>query len=667
MNIQNVVVKNFRLLSDISIGLERDATVVVGRNNSGKTSLTELLRRLLLEGTPSFKLEDFSLSAHDAFWKAYRKHIDGKPVDEVRQALPVIEVIIDVQYDADHDDLGHLGDFIVDLNPDCTNTFVIARYELREAALDAFFDDISLDGCKTLPDKQQALCKGIRDRLPQCYASRVLAQDPNDASNTRELEFSALRALIQGGFIGAQRGLDDTTHKGVNLLGKVLEQLLAAASQESAEQSDQEISAALTAAVGDIQQAIDSGFNTQLQLLMPAFSLFGYPGLSDPKLVTETTLDVDRLLKDHTRVHYAGVNGINLPESYNGLGTRNLVFILLKLYEIFKAYQAAERPPGMQLIFIEEPEVHLHPQMQEVFISKLTEIVALFNKKLPKGSKWPVQFVITTHSSHIANRASFDSLRYFLCDPAKGATARQTRVKNLREGLGGTKKEDRDFLHKYMTLARSDLLFADKAILIEGATERLLLPIMIRMLPKVKGDAIPLSSQYVSVVEVGGAYAHIFFGLLAFLELRTLIVTDLDAVDKDGGKACPVSGGTHTSNQCLRTWFGKKTISPAELLQKTDKDKTKGLMRIAYQIPEAKDQPCGRSFEAAFMLANRNLFGLDATKPADLEDTVWNKSAGIGSKADFAVQHAVEKTEWVAPKYIADGLQWLEQANPSSD
>ena len=56
-------------------------------------------------------------------------------------------------------------------------------------------------------------------------------------------------------------------------------------------------------------------------------------------------------------------------------------------------------------------------------------------------------------------------------------------------------------------------------------------------------------------MEVGGAYAHLFFELLDFLELCTSIITDLDAVEKPGGEACAVHQGKHSSNECLKAWF----------------------------------------------------------------------------------------------------------------
>jgi len=233
-------------------------------------------------------------------------------------------------------------------------------------------------------------------------------------------------------------------------------------------------------------------------------------------------------------------------------------------------------------------------------------------------------------------------------------------VKDLRDGLSGAQAQDQEFLQKYMTLTRCDLLFADKAVLIEGTAERILLPKMIQKVDAKSLGGPQLSSQYVSVVEVGGAYAHLFFDLLRFLDLRTLIITDLDTVKPSAdGKVCKVSEGTHTSNACVKKWFDGSDIKPAALLQKADDEKTRDIRRLAYQIPEIDGAPCGRSFEAAFILANPVLFQMAGLTASERENDAWNKANGIEKKTDFALKYAIEQTEWVVPRYISDGLLWL--------
>ncbi|MFS7180564.1 ATP-dependent endonuclease, partial [Serratia proteamaculans] len=93
------------------------------------------------------------------------------------------------------------------------------------------------------------------------------------------------------------------------------------------------------------------------------------------------------------------------------------------------------------------------------------------------------------------------------------------------------------------------MFFADKAVLIEGTSERLLLPAMIRKTDAAAPGEPQLGSQYLTVMEVGGAYAHRFFDLLSFLELRTLIITDIDSVKRNANNkrvATPVANGEFT-------------------------------------------------------------------------------------------------------------------------
>ncbi|WP_156607311.1 ATP-dependent endonuclease [Dietzia sp. DQ12-45-1b] len=241
---------------------------------------------------------------------------------------------------------------------------------------------------------------------------------------------------------------------------------------------------------------------------------------------------------------------VSLPESYSGLGSRNLILMLLTLLSYYREYATRGNMPGLHLVFIEEPEAHLHPQMQEVFIEQLASVAELFPTLDEKRQPWWPQFAVSTHSSHVANRADFSTIRYFRVenDP-KGGPGHHANVLDLTNAEDINKK----FLHQYLTLTRSDLFFADKAILVEGTSERLIVPAAIR---NAKHE---LSSQYVALMEVGGAYAHIFFPLLDFLRIPALIITDLDAVGPVDGKkrdgATTVHEGTSTSNATIKKWF----------------------------------------------------------------------------------------------------------------
>lgn len=659
MQVKKIAIKNFRLLYEIDVLLEKRTTVIVGRNNSGKTSLTEMMKRLLSEKPSTFRFEDFSFCAHRQFWDAFVAFSQGKPEEQVRALLPSIEIRLSFSYEKG-EALGTLSDFIVDVAPDCTEALLIIRYALRDGKLGELFAELTQDD---EGDKAKATCfAALRDKVADLYGLQYFAADPNDDTNQKLMEAAALKALCAGGFISAQRGLDDASQKERVVIGKVLENLFTTAQSNEDDTEGHTTAKELEVAVKGVQTKISVDFNKKLDALLPALSIFGYPGLADPKLLTETTLEVEQLLTGHTKVLYTGSNGIHLPEAYNGLGMRNIILILLQLREFFKIYQAKVPRPGIQVIFIEEPEVHLHPQMQEVFIRKLNDIAEIFSKEA--GVPWPVQFIVSTHSSHVANEAHFETIRYFhsVTDATSGNV--KTAVKDLRQGLAGTGEPDRSFLHQYMTLTRCDLFFADKAVLIEGTSERLLLPKMIGMIDATQPEGQKLGSQYLSIIEVGGAYAHIFFDLLAFLNLRTLIITDIDSVKKNDANrwvACPVAEGQQTSNGCLKNWF-QDDIPPAALIATVEEAKVVGKRRVAFQVPEQACDPCGRSFEDAFMLANAALYPCAGPTADERGFQAWDRARDI-KKSKFALELALGNGLWIIPRYIREGLVWLAAAD----
>jgi putative ATP-dependent endonuclease of the OLD family len=656
VHLKKIVLKNFRLLHEAALFLEKQTTVIVGRNNSGKTSLTEVMTRLLAEGNPTFRLEDFSCAAHHCFWDAYLAKVAGTPVNEVRPMLPAIEVRLSFEYGTD-EQLGTLTDFVLDFDVDCTEALVVISYEIEAGRIDDLFNELTGTDEAIRP----AFYRALRERIPALYAARIAAVDPNDETNQRSISASALRAACANNCINAQRGLDDISQKERVVIGRVLEKLFTTAKANEADAAGHTLAEELEQAVLEIQEKIGVDFNAKLNELLPALSLFGYPGLPDPHLLTETTLDVERLLTNHTKVRYSGSNGINLPESYNGLGARNIILILLLLRQYFKDFIALDPKPAAHLIFIEEPEVHLHPQMQEVFIRKLGEIADEFSTEI--ASPWPVQFVVSTHSSHIANEAHFETIRYFMAAPDDGTGELKSVVKDLRYGLAGKPQPSRDFLHQYLTLTRCDLFFADKAILIEGTTERILMPRIIEILDKTQQADQKLGTQYLSVVEVGGAYAQHFFDLIEFLELRTLIICDIDSTAMNANSrytACAVHAGTRSSNSCINTWLpnGGTVLTPVQLTLVPDDQKIAGHRRIAYQVPEIAGGPCGRSFEDAYMLANTAMFPMTATAANALELEAGDM-AGDVKKSNFALEHAISDTDWIIPRYIREGLVWL--------
>jgi putative ATP-dependent endonuclease of OLD family len=234
------------------------------------------------------------------------------------------------------------------------------------------------------------------------------------------------------------------------------------------------------------------------------------------------------------------------------------------------------------------------------------------------------------------------------------------------------RKETLKFLKQYLKLTHCDLFFADAAVLVEGVAEKLLLPKMIEK------EARELKFCYLTVLEVGGAYAHRFAELFKFIGIPHLIITDCDSIDpNDSRKSCRAdTPGAETSNACLK-FFYDKDITVEQLNDKGDEDQilADSCLYLTYQKPvsvdgyKADEEMHGRTFEEAFIYENLPLFkDGKVTTPIALEgdhDKDYKqiyelvKSANF-KKAEFALDIVFSEEDWKVPHYIKAGLIWLQ-------
>lgn len=434
----------------------------------------------------------------------------------------------------------------------------------------------------------------------------------------------------------------------------------------------------------------------------------GYPGFHNPRLEIKSDLNPATIMSSQdARVHYVmgdSADALRLPDTYNGLGFKNLIYMVVEILHYHAQWMGdKEQRAPLHLIFIEEPEAHLHAQLQQVFIRNVLDLI-----KTDEGDQntFHSQVVVTTHSPHILYERGFQPIRYFRRQNIGGEQT--TEVLNL-SAFYNQNPSEREFLQRYLKLTHCDLFFADAAILVEGNVERLLLPVMIEK------EAISLRSACVSILEVGGAFGHRFKSLIEFLGLVALVITDLDSVqliaathegnDEDegiefvvpdteagpspitkSGKACLPSEPTAlTSNQTLIQWLPKKqTIE--ELLSATDSEKLHQAengngfkVRVAYQVPTSvawnhlTDNLCGRTLEEAFGLENtrwcqdtaQQHIGLklrkNAATPRDLASALHQRVRSTSfNKTKFALGILTElPAHWNVPLYIKEGLHWL--------
>lgn len=659
MRLENVKIRNFRLLRRLSIDLDhtKTTTILVGPNNSGKTSVMEALR--LFTGAAN---EGQRISFHDLSQLRHRnlQHIEKRIASEVdyekrlafvKRFAPRLRLELTFTYGEEPADLIAATQLLMDLNPGTRRVTMRIDYVLENAKR-------LLDEFEARPRKDVTLCNYLKGTFRDHYKRAYFKVSP-DGKEVEPLEDgNLLKSLIRIDIVPAQRHVDDDEGGRSAKLSKLLHDHYERFYKVDDADGYQAIEDALTESAGDLTGKYGRAFGRLTKRLQS----FGYPpGQKAPDLRVRAELSAETIYRDNARIYYAsehaGREGVmeefELPEKYNGLGYKNLIYIVLQL-ESFRAAVDATKgdKPRVHIIAIEEPEAHLHPQMQTVFISEIS-------KALETDGGTTAQVLLSTHSSHMIAHSEFEPVRYFR------RVGRQVAMHDLSQlPLSPDDPDLLDFLRRYMRLTHCDLFFADKAIFVEGQVERLLLPMMMEQQARIAGCET-LGSQYISISEVGGGHAHKFKPIIDFLGIPSLIITDIDSVD-DEGKKCPVSSGKGTSNACLRKWIpAKETVD--ELKACHDATKTQGCIRVAYQV--SQDGHCGRSFEEAFIYANihwltDNHAKLSATKAAvkkavdaGLTAQAWDLSGKLG-KVDFALD-LIGTPGWEIPLYIQEGLQWL--------
>jgi putative ATP-dependent endonuclease of the OLD family len=657
MKLRSISLKNFRLIEDQTVNLEiaSAATILVGPNNSGKTSVAEAIAAFLDYTGHGFSIDDFSVRTH-AQLAAFEASclVDGDLPDELPD-LPVLSIDLSISYADTPADTNVAVALLMDL--DETSTVLGLRIELipsslREVAL-AFRTARAKDAKLTFLDH-------LRAKLSSTYTLRYskLAADGATAIIPRDEVPKLLERLIRVDFLPAQRHMEDresTQH------ATRLSRLLNSHYEHRYKTSQPDGYAELELVVKTNAEQLTEKYEEAFAELKSSLAVFGYAGT--PELTIRAELSASSLFADNTRVYYtsevesvdgAGPTSYLLPERYNGLGFKNLIYMVMQLKAFRDEAADTEGPrPRIHLVIVEEPEAHLHPQMQTVF---LTKAATFLQSSDPEGA----QLIITTHSSHIVASSGFTPVRYFRREGSRAV------VKDLMAFKRGLTSEDEkeafEFVTQYLTIVRCDLFFCDKAIMVEGTVERLVLPKMIKL---VAALGLDLTQSYVSVVEVGGAYAHVFKDFVKFLQVPTLVITDLDSTDHER-KKCRVAQGMSTSNATLKQWLPKK-VPLAEILSSTDAERTDGIIRVAFQVPEFTGGPCARSFEEAFCYANADWLLDNKEKLRGTADLFTQTDAGAlkeGAydiafpKVDFAID-LILNDGWKTPKYIADGLVWL--------
>ena len=752
MRVKCLEIANFRKLESVRIELSDHTTLLVGANNSGKTSAMDALKQFL--GSDSFKLSDFTLFHLPRIrqigegWEAAAAPttLGGAPppppgddfqtMAEWSNFLPHLDLWIE----AGQHEMYRAPELLPLLDDYCGGVGVRLRLEPRDIptlvqdylkAREAVERTRSAEAVESKRPRLRPmnLVEFLEASVGTYFGVSAYRLDPHQVSgqinffgnvvgaplkpqadpsvaqpqivgeDSEPIARSILSKLIQVDIIGAQRGLhnDDSAATLSSSIASYYQEHLDFAKHPTPDD---------LGAIRATQEA-SKIFDERLQEIfrppLAEVARMGYPGTANPEPIIKTDMRLtDGLERESVLRYRVGTPSddqdailFELSEGLNGLGYQNLVLMIFRLMSFrdrrlrlgkssMVASDSPERVP-IHLVLVEEPEAHLHAQVQQVFINQAYSTLTTYSARNDYANL-TTQLVVSTHSSHIAHELEFDEIRYFCRGvPDDDKPVPTTVVKSLARVFGSDDDTAR-FVKRYLKVNHCNLFFADAAILLEGAAERILLPSFVaKEHPKI-------AQCFVEYLEIGGAHAHRLKGLLLELAIPTLVITDIDATGVDGKKAQPELGANQTSgSDALRLWL-EASSSVDDLLNLAEADKvsrgpTDVGVRFAYQVAidaRLNDvEPVSMlpsTFEDALVIENLDLFatmtgtGLlrkfatavkEAAKESDLSTLAKNLYDAIEGrdKAEFALEMllSIEDAEAVVvPGYISDGLRWLE-------
>lgn len=711
MIIRKVEIENFRQLQTIELEFQNHLTVLAGPNNSGKTTLSMLLKNLFNSNKMIYTIADvptvlattwlasFYPVVNGIFCtnqkeKGLKALMDSITIDSTLKpefCMPECSIRLTVDYNKDADDIRNFADYLMDLDESKSSFYFHYTFELnigkfekilfeRYDKIKTICENIKRPDCKEKESKTYT----VREYLLQIYCDSLVEKCyfcNADFGSQNTIEVSAFKQLFNFKNIQATRELDDIDSDSSKTLSKRIVSLLKGNStwDDVTKKLPEKILGNILDADAKtvIQQASVNSLDETIQKISKT------SGGNVGKIMLEmdvTEDDVDDFIKKVTRAKY-DVDGFLLNESSQGLGFSNLIFLHMQLEEYIRTID----PFKVNVFLIEEPESHMHPQMQNVFIRYLT---SFYKEKNLQG-------VITTHSNEIAKSVGLTNLRVLRqTAPQKSELFDLSKFKEEIKGKSETLDEENtcileDFYDWFFEIGYSEIIFADKVVLYEGDTERLYIKSLLS-LPKLQA----LKDNYIAFIQVGGAYAYNYKYLIECLKIKTLIITDLD-YDKSALNKAEVLKSTSTNSTINKFYVDnvrkEKGLKAEEKVkaptlkeiydwQKSEKNIVENLIYIASQA----ELYYPRTLEEAMLtkLLEIDVFEfkkrsewLKIRKDNKLKFTVSNNKkdekdsefnirdivdATSNSKTDFTYSIILnDNIELLLPLYIEEGLLWL--------
>ena len=495
MYISKIHIQNYRNYNDFTMKFHKGLNVIIGANNAGKTGL---LRAINLLNNPSdISVDDFNKNNLLRYSELYK---DTAP-------SIIIEYTINhriCEEDTDDEGIIRLLPFlgIKNFEENRVEHDGIVEYNIAAQIRASYVLDI-----KYVEDYKKAVSNETKDidsylRVLKRFVDNYYLWNYTNGISETKAEQKAVTGIFDIRFIGAERTSEEVRKETKREIVSFTKDDNNAAALDLLEEN---VSKKMKRLLAPSTKKMDDLFKNEKNAI----------GLAKGNVSISSAIRAGLSIADaYTTEVKDTKSGYTLPLQYNGLGYNNLIniYMLIKLTEI---------QPGkdFRILCLEEPEAHLHPAMQYKLFKYLRDLDGT------EGLKQ--QIFVTTHSSNISAVAGIDNMFMvaYNRDANESDCVQQSLEEQFTDKDGTTIKADaKAHLTKFLDVTRSDMLFSDKVILVEGIAEKLLMPLFMEICGHSYED------EHISIVEIGGKHFQHFVELFNgnAVKKKVLCITDKD-------------------------------------------------------------------------------------------------------------------------------------------
>ena len=644
----------------VEVDVASDTTLIIGKNNAGKTTIITALDNLINHSN--------AFGANDFNYRYLQEYLAGYDICNPPLWAPYIEFVLTIGLEEDSNDrISNLIPFMLVEDIEDSELDICIRYEVEDFV---YFQSEMKDLYSEGKDKN-AFSKFINLLHSTDYVLKYYDKNMNKIDVDFKLSNLMELQCIKANHLKNDHCLTDAFNKIINYRYDNIFQKEKKEVTKELEKINHELTENITKNHTDVIRSV-------LKKL-----------ISMERMGVDLSADItfDKLMKDLIKYEYIE-DDANIPENQFGLGYTNLVMIIAAIMDYMERYPESSFNSKINLISIEEPETFMHPQMQELFIKNINEAirVLLFSKNKDVNS----QIIITTHSSHILNSKihsnnTFNNICYLYEDKRNAAVTNLNNKKVMPNKDEDEKSEAFKFMKRHIKYKISELFFSDAAIFVEGFAEDMIIPYYIE---KREG----LRKHYISIFNINGAHGFLYKRLIEALGIPVLIITDLDIQrNEESGETDGQEEGKEKVYKQISCLDNKKTTNATiiDIYEKEDISAIpihieKGNLYLTYQ--GEINGYYATSFEEAFILTNydneitnellkelkpniyKSIVGKKVEYEKNKENSYkWQMKLGK-CKGEFAskllykvVNEELEERIPRLPEYISDGLDWIEK------